>query len=73
MVTNIESGHGWRARYQLPRHSRSGMPSGYSTTTPDLHCSDPSTGVLGKGQRSKGRPGRRESVAREWVDPMGAR
>jgi hypothetical protein len=55
MVTNIESGHGWRARYQLPRHSRSGMPSGYSTTTPDLHCSDPSTGVLGKGQRSKGR------------------
>lgn len=25
--------------------------------SPEFHCSDPSTGVLGKGQRSKGRPG----------------
>lgn len=46
---------------------------GLLDVSPEFHCSDPSTGVLGKGQRSKGRPGRRESVAREWVDPMGAR
>jgi hypothetical protein len=25
--------------------------------SPEFHCSDPSTGVLGKGQRSKGRSG----------------
>jgi hypothetical protein len=33
--------------------------------SPEFRCSDPSTGVLDKGQRSKGRSGWCEPVARE--------
>lgn len=68
-----QRGHGWCARYQPRRHARSGMPSGHPASLRSFTVPTPVRAYRVKGQRSKGRSGWCEPVARECVDLKGAR
>jgi len=66
-VTNSDR-HGWRVRYQLPRHTRSGMPSGYSASPQSFTAPTPARVCWVKGSdRRGGRAGESQSLVSGWI------
>jgi hypothetical protein len=66
-VTGSDS-HGWRARYQPPRHARLGMPSGYSASPRSFTVPTPARACWTRGSdRRGGQAGESRSLASGWI------
>jgi hypothetical protein len=61
-------GHGWRERYQLPRHARSRMPSGHSASPRSFTVPTPARACWAKGSdRRGGQAGESQSLVIGWI------
>jgi hypothetical protein len=61
-------GHGWRERYQLPRHARSRMPSGHSASPRSFTVPTPARACWAKGSdRRGGQAGESQSLVNGWI------